>query len=240
VPPPLGCPHCDARFAFADWAQSASCPSCGARVTFSEAAAVSAGDGPVAVPMGDGPATGLAADGRAGGPVLDGPAGTGSGHREFLGKPLAWTRGWKTVVAVWIVCAALLLAARIGMGHVSVYTPAERAAIAAVHTARFEDGVTYEQALQQAERVIATSNGRQSADGHPPVRHWWAVERSWEKRIYVVCELQVPGDSQPVQLGWWVEGDKVTADPATRAFLAAVEGPQGRVSWPDPPAFLER
>jgi hypothetical protein len=158
--------------------------------------------------------------------------------RTIFGKPRGWTGGWTFVVSVWAACAVLLIVARVGMGHVPMWSPEELVAIDLVLAQPLEADTTYDDALYVAQQRVEYPDVRPAEAPAPEgILGWWAIERPWEGRTYVVCVMPVPGESAPILLGWWVEDGVVTADPATEIFLkAAADGDS--MSWPDPPAFL--
>ena len=71
---------------------------------------------------------------------MDLPRHAASRGRTFAGKPLGWTRGWTVVVLVWAVAAAVLVAARVEVGHVTALSAREAAAIDAVEASKVAAG----------------------------------------------------------------------------------------------------
>ena len=220
---PLSCPECHKDFTFEQWAKAASCPHCGVRVSFFRASGQ-----PEPQPDASGrkkpAATGGAAALRSGAgssqPAAAGRVAARDTYSVF-GKPLAWSRGWTVVFAIWAVTAALLVVARVEMGHLSVFNARETAAVAAVERAQSVGGLTTGQALA----LLARSNeGALALTGQRPKAYWYAFDRPWEQRVYVVWELDDPLQSGPVQLGWTVEGTRVVPDAATAAELSRVPG----------------
>lgn len=135
--------------------------------------------------------------------------------RSAFGKPLVWTRGWTVVAAVWAVAAALLLAARIDVGRVAALSPREARAVAAVQAAEVEPGVTTAAALQTVMRRHGVALDRE--DGGPARPRWYAIDRPWERRVYVYWEL--PDDGT---LAWTVDdGGAVTPSAETALVLRA-------------------
>lgn len=203
----LACPACAGRFTFAEWSRSACCPHCGARVDFAAAAG-----GPAATPV----------------------SGSASGRphsRERLsvfGKPLALTRAWMVVFAIWALTGGLLAVARVEMGHLPLLTARERAAIAAVERARMADGTSYGQALRLVRRALDPLAGL--ADQGPlggltveqPAPRWYVIDRPWERTVYVAWELEDPLSSQVLRLVWTVQEGSVKADPSSYAYLREV------------------
>lgn len=223
---PLHCPHCQAEFSYADWQKNASCPTCGERVSFSAAAGLPE---PQA----------SAADEKAGllGRLRPAPGEVWS----VGGKPLVWTRAWTVVVTIWVVCAVLLTVARVNMGRLTVTTPVEKAAIAAVENAKMPgSGFTYGEVLRFlptffASPLVQKANG--APTGKPPV--WYALDRPWEKTVLVFYEFAT---SQATwRFAWAVTGSRVTPDPETRTLynleqvVKAMPVPQG---LPGSPYYL--
>ena len=118
-------------------------------------------------------------------------------------------------MAVWVVCACLLGLARLQMGHVAPLDARETAAISAVQTTRLADGPRYGDLLHllagaYAGRLLGAQNERQIA-------RWYAFDRPWEHRVYVVWQL---GDA--VALDFTVQGGTVHADAGARLMLKTV------------------
>jgi hypothetical protein len=196
---PLTCPACTAEFSFDDWARTARCPRCGSRVDFAAASG-------------------------AGGAVT---AARASGERlHVFGKPLALTRGWIAVFAVWAVVAAVLGAARLEMGRLPVLTARERAAISAVEKAHMGDGTTFARALALARRtydpVALPGEGALGALAQSAPARWYVIDRPWEHTVYVAWELTDPASGSVLRLVWTVHGNAVRADAASYALLEQV------------------
>lgn len=227
----LTCPACGARFSFGEWAKTACCPQCGARVDFIAATAGGATDANLET------AAGSAGGGAAGAPVSTAdsrlvPAATPSPGRErsgerlnAFGKPLALTRAWIVVFAIWAVAAGLLGAARIEMGRLPVLSARERAAVAAVEKARMADGTTYGQALtlvRKAHDVLGGLAGQgplSRLGAQPPTARWYVIDRPWEHTVYVAWELSDPLSGDVLRLVWTVRGTAVKAESASYAYL---------------------
>lgn len=250
----LSCPSCDGRFTFADWAKTACCPHCGARVDFATAA-IEPAHGAACVAVGRTaavadtvraagaiPAAGAAGAVPAGGvadPVC-GEVGARSAHviapalrppRERLtafGKPLALTRAWLVVFAIWIAAAGLLGVARVEMGRLPDLTARERAAIGAVEKARMADGTTFGQALRLVREAFDPAGGLAGQgpvagiELQMPAPRWYVIDRPWEHTVWVAWELDDPLTEGVLSLVWTVRGDVVQAEHATDAFLREV------------------
>lgn len=141
--------------------------------------------------------------------------------RTLFGKPLGWSRGWTVVVAVWVLVAALLVVARVGVGHVTALSAREAAAIDAVEAAEVGPGLTTAEALQL---VLRHYGGTPTGDGGEVARpQWYAFDRPWEERVYVYWEL---GDYEP--LAWAVDDDgTVTPEIETGVVLRGVARAEG-------------
>jgi hypothetical protein len=241
VATPLSCPHCSATFTLADWSRRAACPVCGRRVTFFEA---SGQVDPDAAALDGATGAGRAGDAAAApDPAAPAPAVPASpgGHarrpRTFMGKPLAWTRGWTVVVAIWVVVAVLLFSARAGMGDVETFRPEDEAALDAVPAAVMPGGETsYGDALATMDERLRWEAGQRTTVAET----WYILPRPWEDRVYIILEVD-RGEHGSFMLGWWVEDGTVTADPETLAFLEAVVEPGAAarsLEYPFDPAFL--
>ncbi len=231
----LHCPHCGAEFDFAQWSQTASCPQCEQRVRFEDALAAgtetpSAQPDPVAVAA-PGPAQAqtpasavpaapppAAAAGPATAPVAPSPTPVLGERRvaepsrplhTLFGKPLVWSTGWTVIALVWLVAAGGLVAVRLDMGHLTVLSTREQAAIAAVEKGRFRDGVTYGRALAEVMKRFGHLGGQP---------RWYVQDRPWEHKVYVTWELD-----GLVMLSWTVT-DAGAVDPGseTELFLKEV------------------
>jgi hypothetical protein len=153
--------------------------------------------------------------------------------RTFLGKPLGWTRGWTVVVLVWAVAAALLVAARVEVGHVTALSAREAAAIGAVEASKVPAGgvggeaggaegeLTTAEALQL---VLQKYGATATTEGGAARPQWYAMDRPWEDRVYVYWEL---GDYEP--LAWLVDDDgTVTPDAETTVLLTGLARLEGQ------------
>jgi hypothetical protein len=153
--------------------------------------------------------------------------------RTLLGKPLGWTRGWTVVVLVWAVAAALLVSARVEVGHVTALSAREAAAIDAVEASKVPAGgvggeaggaegeFTTAEALQLVLEKYGTTA---TAEGGAARPQWYAMDRPWEDRVYVYWEL---GDYKP--LAWVVDDDgTVTPDADTTVLLTGLARLEGQ------------
>jgi hypothetical protein len=229
----LACHACAGRFTFAEWSRTACCPHCGTRVNFVAAAA---GQSAAADAL-EGPDTsgagGMAAEVSGVPPAalapVPAPTSRPSGERLFaFGKPLALTRAWVVVFAVWVVVGGLLAVARVEMGHLPVLTPRERAAIGAVEKARMADGMSYGHALQLVRKALdplggLTGQGPLSGLAPKPAApRWYVIDRPWEQTVYVAWELEDSLTGQVLRLVWTVQGRSVKADSTSYAYLQEV------------------
>jgi membrane associated rhomboid family serine protease len=135
--------------------------------------------------------------------------------RTLLGKPLGWSPRWTAAVATVAVCACSLGVARLQMGHVTAFSAREAAAVAAVQHARLTNGERYGDLLRlltstQAQRLLGV-------DGALQTPRWYAFDRPWEHRVYIVWGL---GDR--LTLSFVVQNGAVRADAATRLVFATV------------------
>lgn len=150
---------------------------------------------------------------------MDHDLSPGPGARTAFGKPLGWTRGWAVVVTVWIVTAALLVAARVDVGRVTALSPREAHAIAAVQAAEVESGVRTAAVLQTLMRRHGVAL---EAGGSGPARpRWYAIDRPWERRVYVYWEL--PNDGR---LAWTVDDDGAVTPSAETALVLRSAAPE--------------
>lgn len=131
--------------------------------------------------------------------------------RTFLGKPLIWSRGWTVVCLIWLVAAALLGVARLQMGHLAAFDHRELAAISAVRDARLDGGPRYGDLLDVFARRIGPEVFGRSERGWP---RWYAFDRPWEDRVYVVWEY-----GRGFALDFVVEGTAVHPDGRTMLVL---------------------
>jgi hypothetical protein len=119
--------------------------------------------------------------------------------RSLLGKPVIWTAGWGVVLGVLLVTGVLLLSVRLEMGSLSARSPKESQAVHRV--------LDFKPAgAQSVSELIAVHAG-------PHAGRWYAIDRSWEHRIYVVWQWR------DVVLSFTVHGARVTPDKSTRAML---------------------
>ncbi len=108
----------------------------------------------------------------------------------ILGKSPGWNTAWTAVVLVWALVAIGLAGARIGVGHLGVYTAREAAAVQEVRGAQFQPGVSNAQALVVFTKRVGSRGQRAS---------WSVQDRQWQDRFYVSWAL---GSNEP--LGWTV------------------------------------
>ena len=150
--------------------------------------------------------------------------------RTLAGKPLGWTRGWTVVVLVWALAAAVLVAARVEVGHVTALSAREAAAIDAVEASKVAAGgvggaagggeLTTAEALQLVLKKYGTTAAAEGGAARP---QWYAMDRPWEDRVYVYWEL---GDYRP--LAWAVDDDgTVVPDAETKVLLAGLARLEG-------------
>jgi hypothetical protein len=132
----------------------------------------------------------------------------GSAQRHLLGKPLRWSRGFTVVMIVWLAAGSLLLVSRLQMGHLTAWSGCEEAAVASVQ--RYEpDG-----AHSCAELLGVVATRLTEGQGSPRQARWYAFEREWEDRVYVVWEW-----SDRAALSFVVEGGAVRPDAETLLVL---------------------
>jgi hypothetical protein len=229
----LACPACAGRFTFAEWSRTACCPHCGARVNFISATAgpsaiAGAGEGPDPSDAGGTAAAlpGVLPEAPAPGPA---PTSPRSGERlSAFGKPLALTRAWIVVFAIWALAGGLLAVVRVEMGHLPVLTERERAAIGAVEKARMADGTSYGRALQLVRKALdplggLTSQGPLSGlTVKKATPRWYVIDRPWEHTVYVAWELEDPLSGQVLRLVWTVQVRSVKAESSSYAYLQEV------------------
>ena len=162
---------------------------------------------------------------------MDLPRHAAPGGRTLAGKPLGWTRGWTVVVLVWALAAAVLVAARVEVGHVTALSAREAAAIDAVEASKVAAGgvggeagggeLTTAEALQLVLKKYGTTAAAEGGAARP---QWYAMDRPWEDRVYVYWEL---GDYQP--LAWAVDDDgTVTPDAETEVLLTGLARLEGQ------------
>ena len=135
--------------------------------------------------------------------------------RTLLGKPLAWSSRWTAVAAIVGVCACCLGVARLQMGHLTAFSAREAAAVATVQHAHLTDGQRYGDLL----RLLATTRAQRllGIDGGLQTPRWYAFDRPWERRVYIVWGL---GDRRT--LSFVVHNGVVRTDSTTRLVFAAV------------------
>jgi hypothetical protein len=133
-------------------------------------------------------------------------------ERRLLGKPMRWSRGSSAVLVVWLLVGAGLLAARLDMGHLTAWSAREAAAVAQVRAFK-PDGVhRTDELLDVVARELALREV-----GRPQGPRWYAFERSWEDRVYVVWEW-----SEGAVLWFTVHGGEVRPDDEARLILRTV------------------
>jgi hypothetical protein len=149
------------------------------------------------------------------------PAGPRRHVYTIGGKALQWSPGWTVVLVIWTVVAVGLAATRIDMGRLTVMTPAESAAIAAVQKAKLSSGASTEAVLRYSATHKLTLEGHVAAIPAGGTQMWYAFDRPWEHRVYVYSEL--PGGSlvgNDAVLSWSVSSGVAAADGSTRAALS--------------------
>ena len=153
------------------------------------------------------------------------PAVASSGSRRHVytigGKALKWSPAWTVVLVIWAIVAVGLVATRVDMGRLTVMTPGETAAIAAVKHIRLSTGAPTETVLRYSATHQLDLAGHVVPIKPRAAQMWYAFDRSWEHRTYVYYEL--PGSSlmgDNVVLMWSVTSGVATADGATRLALA--------------------
>jgi hypothetical protein len=137
------------------------------------------------------------------------------------GKALEWSTGWTVVLVILAIVAVGLAVTRVEMGRLTLMTPAESAAIAAVQRIKLPTGASTEAVLRYSATHDLTLEGHVAKIPAGGTQMWYAFNRSWEHRIYVYTEL--PGGSmigKNAVLSWSVSNGVATADGATRAVLA--------------------
>ena len=154
-------------------------------------------------------------------PAVSVPAGPRRHVYTIGGKALEWSTGWTIVLAVWAIAVVALVAVRVDMGRLTVMSPAERAAIAAVQKAKLPGGASTERVLRWSTTHKLTLEGHVATIPAGGTQMWYAFDRPWEHRIYVYSEL--PGGSMVgnnAVLSWSVSGGVVKADGSTKVALA--------------------
>jgi hypothetical protein len=144
------------------------------------------------------------------------------GHVYTIGgKALEWSPAWTVVLVIWAIVAVGLVATRVDMGRLTVMTPGEIAAIAAVKQIKLPSGAPTETVLRYSATHDLNLEGHIVPVKPKAAQMWYAFDRSWEHRTYVYYEL--PGTSligNNVVLSWSVTNGVATADGVTRLALA--------------------
>jgi hypothetical protein len=144
------------------------------------------------------------------------------GHVYTIGgKALEWSPAWTVVLVIWTIVAVGLVATRVDMGRLTVMTPGETAAIAAVKQIKLPSGAPTETVLRYSATHDLNLEGHIVQIKPKAAQMWYAFDRSWEHRTYVYYEL--PGTSlvgNNVVLSWSVTNGVATADGVTRLALA--------------------
>ena len=136
------------------------------------------------------------------------------------GKALEWSAAWTVIAVIWALVAVGLAVTRVEMGSVTVMTPAETAAIAAVREIKLPTGASTEAVLRYAATHDLTIEGHVAKIPPGGTQMWYAFDRPWEHRIYVYSQL--PGTSmvgKGAVLSWTVSNGVASAAGATRAAL---------------------
>jgi hypothetical protein len=136
------------------------------------------------------------------------------------GKALEWDTAWTIVAVIWILVASGLVVTRVEMGNVTVMTPSETAAVAAVRQVKLPTGASTEAVLRYAATHDLTIEGHVAKIPPGGTQMWYAFDRPWEHRIYVYSQL--PGTSmvgKGAVLSWTFSDGVARADAATRAAL---------------------
>ena len=185
------------------------------------AAVLLAAEPPIAAPLAaDEPSTALPAA------VVFGPSATFAGdaprrHAYTIGgKALEWSAAWTVIVVIWALVAVGLVATRVEMGDITVMTPAETAAIAAVRQIKLPTGASTEAVLRYAATHDLNIEGHVAKISPGGTQMWYAFDRPWEHRIYVYSQL--PGTSmvgKGAVLSWTFSDGVAKANAATRAAL---------------------
>jgi hypothetical protein len=140
------------------------------------------------------------------------PRQTEPAERRLLGKPMHWSRGWALILVVWVLVGAALLAARLDMGHLTVWSASEAAAVAQVRTYKPDGAHSTDELLGLLANELTVTLG--ASPGGP---RWYAFERSWEDRVYVVWEW-----SSRASLTFTVRDGEVSPDGEARLVLRTV------------------
>lgn len=174
---------------------------------------------PVAAPPPVAQAPSAAASRSASIPVA---SSSSRGHVYTIGgKALEWSPAWTVVLVIWAIVAVGLVATRVDMGRLTVMTPGETAAIAAVKQIKLPTGAPTETVLRYSATHDLNLEGHIVRIKPKAAQMWYAFDRSWEHRTYVYYEL--PGTSligNNVVLSWSVTNGVATADGVTRLALA--------------------
>jgi hypothetical protein len=133
-------------------------------------------------------------------------------ERRVFGKPVRWARGWTVVLVVWLVAGAALLAARLDMGHLTAWSPREAAAVERVQAYSPDSEHRTDELLAAVADALTVRYGYA---GGPP--HWYAFERAWEGKVYVVWEWR-----QGYALSFTVGDGEVHPDDEARLILRTV------------------
>ncbi len=158
--------------------------------------------------------------------VVFGPSATFAGdappRRAYTigGKALEWNAAWTVIVVIWALVAVGLVATRVEMGDITVMTPAETAAIAAVRQIKLPTGASTEAVLRYAATHDLNIEGHVAKISPGGTQMWYAFDRPWEHRIYVYSQL--PGTSmvgKGAVLSWTFSDGVAKANAATRAAL---------------------
>jgi len=115
------------------------------------------------------------------------------------------------VAIVWIVAGLGLGVARLHIGEAGAWTSRESEALAHVREYSPDDVHSCDELLAVAAERLSERDA-----GSAPVARWYAFERPWEGRVYVVWER---GEAM---LGFVVEDGDVKPDDETRLVLKRV------------------
>ena len=135
-------------------------------------------------------------------------------QRTLFGKPLTWSGRWTAVVLLWAVCACLLGAARLEMGHLTSFSAREAAAIQTVKDVHAADGERYGDLLHLLSTTYAHRMLR--IDDPLPTPRWYAFDRPWEQSVYV------DWDFGGFVLSFRVHDRTVTSDTTARLVFATL------------------
>jgi hypothetical protein len=140
------------------------------------------------------------------------PRQTEPSERRLLGKPLRWSRGWAAILVVWVLVGAALFVARLDMGHLTAWSASEATAVAQVRAYMPDGAHSTDEILGLLADELTVRLG--ASPGGP---RWYAFERSWEDRTYVVWEW-----SSEAALWFTVRDGEVRPDDETRLVLRTV------------------